>query len=474
MEEPQTEIGTVPNLKSMNHMNVNEDNLNRVAKAIMVKHSLGYEAACAMLEKMRLRLICDSSVTHSAAMQAALLTAVNTGKRAFHGGVFVSMPQHVKCLLPWPSLQPLNSIVHMMGGRFVIPREDAFTQTVYFGSAPSPVADSIFVFCSGWRGGIAPAHVPISITSSTDFATGGVLAGGLAVANGFLRISGLSSRSLDGPQGFSLWRPDLNWLDADADGPALESLPKALWMLGLGHLGQAYLWNFGLIPYVKPPEAMFMLQDFDVVVPGNYSSQLLCEKNSIGRKKTRVCSEWLQARGFETTITERPFDETTRRTGDEPFVACCGFDSAKPRRLIEAAGFDLIVECALGADAARFDRIIMHTFPDASRKPSDIWANDHEPTLDQRLIEAFRTKDDCGILAETLARKSISSSFVGAVAGAFVTGEILRSLNGGVRCELIQAHLRHNGEPGVILKNESYGLRAARSGFCQTALSIMT
>jgi hypothetical protein len=472
MEKSQTEISAVPNRKSMSNTTVTEDNLNRIAKAIMLKHSLKYEAACAMLGKMRLRLICDSSIKYSAAMQAALLTAVNTGRRAFHGGVFVSMPQHVECRLPWPSLQPFNSMVHMMGGCFVMPKEDAFTQTIYFGSNPNPVVDSIFVFCSGWRGGVAPNHVPISIPSATDFATGGVLAGALAVANGFLRVSGLTSRPLDAPQGFSLWRPDINWLDAEADGPALELLPKALWMLGLGHLGQAYLWNFALLPYEKPSEATFMLQDFDSVVWGNYSSQLLCEKNSVGRKKTRVCSEWLQGRGFETTITERPFDETTRRTSDEPFIAFCGFDAAKPRRLLEEPGFDLIVECALGADAASFDRIIMHTFPDATRKPRDIWADDYEAAPDQRLIEAFRTNDDCGILAETLAKKSISSSFVGAVAGAFATGEILRALNGGVRCELIQAHLRHNGEPGVILKNEPYGLRSARSGFCQTTRTI--
>jgi hypothetical protein len=114
----------------------------------------------------------------------------------------------------------------------------------------------------------------------------------------------------------------------------------------------------------------------------------------------------------------------------------------------------------------------MHTFPGARWKASIIWAHDDEPTADQRLVEAFRTKEDCGILAETLAEKSISRSFVGAVAGAFVTGEILRALNGGVRCELIQAHLRHNDEPGVIIKDEVYALRAARSGFCQTTLTI--
>ena len=218
-------------------MNVTEDSLDRVAQAIMVKHNVGYGEACQILGKMRLRLICDASIGQSVSMQAALLTAINVGKRAFHGGVFVSMPRHVRCLLPWPSLQPFNSMVSMMGGCFVLPENDPFTQTVYFGSAPKPVEDSLSVFCSGWRGGVAPAGTIVSIPSQHDFATGGVLAGALAVARGFLRVSGISSRPLETLQGISVWRPDLNWLDPAADGPELESLPKALWMLGLGHLG---------------------------------------------------------------------------------------------------------------------------------------------------------------------------------------------------------------------------------------------
>lgn len=455
-----------------NTTTITEDTLDRVAKAIMVKHNVAYDQACAILGKMRLRLICDESIKQSPSMQAALLTATNAGKRAFHGGVYVSMPHLVRCLLPWPSLQPLNSMVSMMGGCFVMPEEDEFTQTIYFGSAPKADPDALTVFCSGWRGGVAPAGINIPIKSAHDFATGGVLAGALAVARGFLRVSGLSSRPLESPQGFSVWRPDLHWLDPTADGPELESLPKALWLLGLGHLGQAYLWNFALLPYRFPGEATFLLQDFDAVVRGNYSSQLLCEQNNIGRKKTRVCSDWLEARGFKTILTERPFDENTKRTGDDPFIACCGFDAAKPRRILEDAGFDLIVECALGADAARFDRIILHTFPDARQRAASIWANDDQPEADQRLVDAFRSKEDCGIIAETLAKKAVSSSFVGAFAGALVTGEILRALNGGIRCELIQAHLRHNDPAGVILKQETYALRAARSGFCDVNLSF--
>jgi hypothetical protein len=96
----------------------------------------------------------------------------------------------------------------------------------------------------------------------------------------------------------------------------------------------------------------------------------------------------------------------------------------------------------------------------------EIWANDEEAKPDRHLVDAFAVKEDCGILAETLAKKAVSSSFIGAVAGAFVTAEVLRALNSGVRCEYVKAHLRYSLEPDVIVKDESYAIRAASSGYC--------
>jgi hypothetical protein len=449
----------------MNANNVTEDTLNRLAKAIMQKHSVGYSEALRFLSTFRLNLICDNSIASSSALQAALLTAVNTGKRAFHGGVFVSMPPNIKCLLNWPGDRTLNEVVQSLGGVFIGAEDSQVTHTIYFGFPDNPVEEGLAVVCSGWRGGVVPANSPLHLGSSCDFALGGVLAAALGVAQGFVRVSGLSSRPVEGPQGVSLWRPDLDWTSAEAEGPPLEVLPKSLWMLGLGHLGQAFLWNLALLPYTSPNEVQFLLQDFDRAVKGNFASGLLCEHHNVGTPKTRICAEWLEQRRFRTIICERAFDSQTKRTGDEPFVACCGFDSAEPRRLLEAAGFDLVVECAVGADSKHFDRIVLHTFPGASRRPDEIWASPPSVAVDPKIMEAFEVEGDCGIVAETLARKAVSSSFVGAFAGALVSGEILRALHGGVRCELIQLHLRHNDPPGVILKPENYLNRVARSGF---------
>jgi hypothetical protein len=200
----------------------------------------------------------------------------------------------------------------------------------------------------------------------------------------------------------------------------------------------------------------------------------LCDKESPGKFKTRLCSTWLEQRGFETRIIERPFNETTKRSLDEPFVALCGFDNIKSRSLLEGAGFDLIVECGLGGNTDNFDEILIHTFPDASETAKEIWSQSSGPaqsTGKDTFDKAFGDLKDCGILLETLKGKAVSSSFVGAYASALSAGELLRGLHGGIRCEFIRAQLRSNDPSGVVVKSEIYQNRFARSGYVDLALN---
>jgi hypothetical protein len=232
-------------------------------------------------------------------------------------------------------------------------------------------------------------------------------------------------------------------------------------------LGQAFLWNIGLLPYDKPDEANFLIQDFDRVVEGNWSAGLLCEADFPGKYKTRLCADWMEKRGFQTTITERPFDLSTKRSGEEPYIALCGFDSPAARRRLEAAGFDLIVECGLGATTDYFDSIMLHTFPEATQTPEGIWPEeaDGKNGADEIFLKAFQTDEDCGIVAETLAKKAISSSFVGAFAASLAAGELLRGLHGGKRCEIVKAHLRSNDPPIIVYRDEIYQKKFGRNGF---------
>jgi hypothetical protein len=456
----------------MNEQAPNEDNFCRLSRAIIERQACTYAEALRTLAGLRLNLVCSELIRDSVALQAALLTAINTGKRAFLGGVAVAMPTGVANLLPWPVPGSLNEVAAVLGANLSARELPAAAHTLYFGPAVQPVEDGLTVQCSGWRGGVAPAEKPISVASPHDFALGGVIGGALGVAKGFLRVTGLGSRFVEGPQGVSLWRPDLDWMSVGADGPKLELLPLNMWMLGLGHLGQAYLWNLGLLPYPRGSGAGFFLQDFDRVVAGNWNAGLLCDQASAGQFKTRLCSGWLEARGLKTRIIERPFDEATRRGGEEPFVALCGFDNLRSRGLLEGAGFDLVVECGLGGETTTFDDMVLHTFPEASQTAAEVFggaSGSEPPARTGGLAGAFGELRDCGILVATLEGKAISSSFVGAYAGALVVGEVLRGLHGGVRCELLKVHLRSNDPLGVVLLEEAYQNRFARSGYVELA-----
>jgi hypothetical protein len=452
----------------MNEQSLSEDNFCRLSRAIIEKHGCTYAEALKILGKLKLNLVCGQEIRTSISLQAALVTAVNAGKRSFLGGVSISLPADVKNLLPWNTTGSLDDVVVELGGLVEQPSFSSVSHTLYFGATDNPVDDGLSVLCSGWRGGVVRADQQIKLQSTQDFATGGVLAGAMGVAKGFLRVAGLSSRFVSGPQGLSLWRPDLDWMNVEADGPKLEILPLSLWLLGVGHLGQAYVWNLGLLPYPSSNSGKVLLQDFDRVVAANWNAGLLCDEKSSGEYKTRLCGRWLERRGFETRIVERPFDELTRRTGEEPFIALCGFDNTKSRSQLEGAGFDLVVECGLGGDTDNFDDILLHTFPDASQTAKDLWRDDvlkSRPARLEAFSNAFGPVEDCGILLETLEGKAISSSFVGAYAGAMKIGELLRGIHGGSRCELIKAQMRSNDEYGVVLLDEIYQNRFARSGY---------
>jgi hypothetical protein len=438
-------------------------NFDRLAKAMMQRHRVGYNRAREMLTELNLRLACGEEIRESAALQAAFLTAINTGKRAFRGGVTVSLPAEVKLRLPWPGEASLNEVARVIGAHDSNEVDDENTSRLLFGTIRRET-EGIQVFCDGWRAGLVPVGQTVHFQDGHDFALGGVFAGAFAVAKMFLSAAEISHRDVVEPNGLSLWRPDLSWLDPDAAGRALQHLPAKLWLLGLGHLGQAYAWTLGLLPFSAGSSATIYLQDYDVVEKANWSAGLFCEPNHVGRLKTRVSGEWLEQRGFQTRLIERPFDANTKRERNEPRVALCGFDNAESRQIIEDSNFELIVDAGLGASLDHFDRIVLRTFPDASQKARDIWASPPREisALDLSLFE--KPEDECGIILEELAGKAISSSFAGACASSLVVGELLRAIHGGRRCEFMALQLRELDLPRNPYRDEHYQLRVARNG----------
>lgn len=438
-------------------------NFDRLAKAIMERHGVSYDRACEMLGALHLRLICGEEIRESAALQAALLTAINTGKRAFRGGVTVSFTKEVPLRVPWPGAATLNEVVLALGAQEDRSTPEGITKSLLFGDAQD-VIDGNRVVCDGWRAALLPPGAKTISLGGPDFALGGVFAGAFAVAQAFLSAAEISHRDIVEPVGLSLWRPDLCWLDANASGPPLHSLPAKLWLLGLGHLGQAYGWTLGLLPFSPTTPATIYLQDYDEVEDGNWSAGLFCEPDQVGELKTRLAAGWFERRGFRTRLLERPFDEYTKRTKTEPRVALCGFDNPESRQLLEDAGFELVVDAGLGASLDHFDRIVLRTFPDATHKARDIFHKTIAPlpAMDPALFGGV--EGECGIVFQEIAGKAISSSFTGACASALVVAEVLRAMHGGRRCEFLSLQLRDLECPSHPFRDDRYQLRVARNG----------
>jgi hypothetical protein len=216
----------------------------------------------------------------------------------------------------------------------------------------------------------------------------------------------------------------------DAIGPELRYLPTRLWLGGLGHLGQAYLWALGLLPYGTPTDVFLVLQDFDHVVEANRSTGLLVESTTPnGTLKTRMAATQMERLGFTTRIVERRFDGGIRPDASEPTWLLAGFDNPSARAHVGA--FDFAVDLGLGAAADDYLGIHLHTFP-AAGDPVELFA---EKTSQEQNVEpapwaVAAGGDRCGVLQ--LSGTAVGAAFVGALAGALGIAEVLRALAGSV------------------------------------------
>lgn len=247
-----------------------------------------------------------------------------------------------------------------------------------------------------------------------------MLAGALAVSEAFFYIQGQTPIAGRRPVGLSLWRPDAaDWLTFEEGGPPLQFLPSNLWLIGLGHLGQAFIWALMLLPYASPEELSLVFQDIDTITASTESTSVLSDSSMIGIKKTRAMAEWAESRGFSTAIVERFFDANFKRAETDPAVALCGLDNAMGRLALDGAGFPLVIEAGLGRNHRNFQTIRLHTLP-GNRTAAEIWsAPDEEgdalttqPSY-EKLLEEGRL-DQCGVTL--LAGKAVGAPFVGATA----------------------------------------------------------
>jgi hypothetical protein len=385
---------------------------------------------------------------------AAALTAINTAVRAFPGGVDVEAQADAVISHGWGGERPLHAIVESMGARNVVQLRDDLGHVISIGESSRTARPgqprTLFATWEGWGGGVVLDRSDCG-SEDADQPLAGVLAGALGVSEAFQATRGFGPAARR-DVGVSLWRPDLPWRDPAARGPAIEILPEKIWLLGLGHLGQAHAWSIGSLPY--PPGALLIgLLDPQVVVAANVDTGLLTALKDIGRPKARVVAAALERRGVATIVTERLFDGDFRPQRPEPSTAFAGFDSPEPRRILEGAGFSRVVDAGLGGGAQHYLDILIHSFPSELRAVTafpERTRTDPASLLDRpayaaaidRLLAGGMTHADarCGVLE--VAGRTVGAAFVGAVASTFVVAEELRALIDGPRFEVISVSLR--------------------------------
>ena len=449
--------------------------LNRSVKlAIDSGEARSIEEAQRIFQGYKLSIVVGPDLAFSATKQAALLTAVNTGRRCFLGGVEVRECPDAKLVVPLLNCRSVPEAVVQLGGTLVSKITDEIPQIVIGdGSLTNAQAE----FClrgtfDGWRGGVVPMTETTRLDENQEFTPAGIICGALAVSEAFQYVRGRNALAGRRSFGLSLWEPDSirSWLDNPESGPNLEVLPSSLWLIGLGHLGQAYLWTLGSLPYRDPEALQLVLQDYDRLVKANDSTSLLTNLSLVGQLKTRAMAQWCEQRGFRTRLVERRFGGDFKINDEEPQVALCGVDNESARAALEDVGFEQVIEAGLGKGDEEYLAVQMHSLP-GERSARSLWSKNNDVDVSETSNEqpAYQALSDAGIDQcglTLLANRSVGASFVGTVTATLVVAELLRMAMSEHRYGVIDGSLR-SAESFDFVRSENLSTRPFNPGITE-------
>ena len=451
--------------------------LSRVSKLFIDRDGMTADEARDHRAACGIALVCGRDVARSYGLQTAVITAAELAARCFPGAVRVVLDSGAARapLRLWRARRVTlgEALAATLGsGQLVVDGEGDSRADVIglvFGDAEFNGRAALRVTFDGWIAATGPVATVERLGERDHCPLAAVLAASLAVSEVFMEFSGTSVEATRRAVGLSLWRPDVDIGNPDAQGVEVEYLPKELWVLGLGHLGSAYLWGLAALRYGCTGDVEVVLNDFDRVGRENLETSLLFTDASRGRFKTRVCSDWLEGRGFKTRLVERRFDERFVCGSAEPGLALCGFDDNGARRCLETAAFGRVVESGLGARADNFDALAMHTLRNG-RAAAELWPDPSREEEDGRAERLAAQGRGYSMLGDNLcgrvdlAGASVSVPFVGATAASLVLAEVLRVLHEGPACTDLRLRLAapSNVEGQVAGRYTSEDLAALR------------
>ncbi|GAA5202001.1 hypothetical protein GCM10023322_83010 [Rugosimonospora acidiphila] len=375
--------------------------------------------------------------------QAALCTAVATAVRAF-GKVIVVADGPVELTYgPYRGLT-IAEMTEREGAEHtdqldpsVVPAELPF---LHLGDPPAEPGGAVRIRASwdGWNASVSPAEAGTG-PSREGNVVAAIAAAALGVHEAFGTIrerpgSDVGWRTIT----LNLWQPG-----TDIDGPTPTHAPAAWWLVGLGHLGQAYAWVLSWLPYADPAKIEIVLQDIQRVVQANHSTGLLTPASPAPIRKTRLAATALEQAGYDVVILDRRLDETSRAQPEDYHVALLGVDTLQPRRLISQVGWKLAIDAGLGIGPADFNAMILYRFP--AKVPSDQllpWNNDapRQRRATTAALAELEQRDPCGSVE--LAGTAVGAAFVGAITACLAIAQGVRGVQTEDGFDVINLHLQ--------------------------------
>ena len=368
--------------------------------------------------------------------QIQALTILNCASRSFRGNVAIVGRDDIPLTVHGFAGTTLRSYLDRVAPTHPAPSPS--WPTVSVNPACTDATSVIRPWAAGWTFGLG---VPASNEPPTVSAS--VAAAGLAVSEAFSIMRG------DNPYA---GRRDMKLCLSETvaqlatDAAAIDERVPPLWLVGLGHLGQAYAWTIGFIPSQNNE---LVLQDIDETTVSTLSTSLVSLPSDVGRPKTEVVAEWLQVRGWRVRVVNRRFDHSQRTLPEDPATALFGVDNAAARRPMEGAGFRAIIDLGLGAGYQDFRGIRLRSFPGAS-SASEIWASEPIPRESQApAYEALlRSNDDaCGVAM--LASRAVGAPFVGCVAAGLALAAVSLLAADAQVSSMVDLNLR---DPGRLVR----------------------
>ncbi|RYU94651.1 ThiF family adenylyltransferase [Emticicia agri] len=412
-------------------MKIDINQVDRVVIALAEKNNISLENAKELLSKHQVVLETTERVKSSYHLQVAFLTCYNIANRVFKGGVICNMPEDIPNLLKFEK----ETFIEVLEGFFPlnkVSQKNAEIPKILFGKHPLAKNEAELV-CSNWQGGLNIYNSEIIELKSigNSISLGACLASAYAIFWAFNRTYFITEDQYKESFGYSLWNNslELDWHSSNGEGPEKIYLPSKIWSVGLGHLGQAYLWIISLLKSKQDYE--ILLQDYDKLGIENLGAQILSFESQINKSKARICAEFLEKVGVDSIIMEKKFIESDQQ--DESLkdfeVLLTGLDNIQSRQKIDTDRFKICLDGATNGKLINFDSFTFRNLTLSQRKPSDIWQENQTSNeiLHENLYRMVEEKGGCGILTNV----GISTPFVGLFGASILISELIKMMNKG-------------------------------------------